>query len=283
MVAGITEHGNPGMLTSAERPGAEGKLNKMQVKVLGCSGGIGAGLRTTALQIDHDILIDTGTGIGDLTIAEMQELRHVFMTHSHLDHTAGLPLLIDTVFESRLESPLEVYGRAETLDAIKQHIFNWILWPDFSSLPTPEKPVLRFNRIGVDGSVKLGQRRITAVDVNHSVPGLAYIIESDGKAFAFSGDTASNDTFWDALNRLPQLDLLIVETAFGNRNEELAWLARHYCPKTLAADLAKLRHDPDIWITHLKPGGEDEIFSEIRDAIPQRKLHRLNGGETFTL
>lgn len=255
----------------------------MQIKILGCSGGIGAGLRTTAIRIDDDILIDTGTGIGDMTLDAMRAVRHVFMTHSHLDHTAGLPLLIDTVFESRIHDPLTVYGRHETLEAMRKHIFNWIIWPDFSALPSAESPVMRFRSIGLGEPVIAGDSKVVAVDVNHSVPGVAYIVEKAGKIFAFSGDTAANDTFWSALNALPRLDLLVVETAFGNRNEQLAWLARHYCPQSLAADLQKLDHDPDIWITHLKPGAEDEIFEEIRAAIPRRRLHRLVGGESFTL
>src|SRR5690606_11299863 len=146
-----------------------------------------------------------------------------------------------------------------------------------------ESPVMRFRSIGLGEPVNVGARRIVAVDVNHTVPSVAYIVEKDGKVFAFSGDTAANDTLWSALNALPQLDLLVVETAFGNRNEQLAWLARHYCPQSLAADLARLEHDPDIWITHLKPGAENEIFEEVRAAIPGRRLHRLVGGETFTL
>jgi hypothetical protein len=48
-------------------------------------------------------------------------------------------------------------------------------------------------------------------------------------------------------------------------------------------DLAKLRHDPQIWITHLKPGAEDSIFHEIELAVPDRRLHRLRGGEVFEL
>lgn len=255
----------------------------MQVRILGCSGGIGAGLRTTSILVDDELLIDTGTGIGDLSMASLRAIRHVFLTHSHLDHTGGLPLLIDSVFETRLKDPLLVHGRRETLEAVQRHIFNWVLWPDFSSLPSAEHPSMKYRDIGLGETVVIGDWRITAIDVNHTVPALGYIIEKNGKVFAFSGDTAANDTFWNAVNALPQLDLLVVETAFGNRNEELAWLARHYCPSSLAADLEKLKHDPDIWITHLKPGAEEEIFSEITAEIPHRRMHRLFGGETFTL
>ena len=149
--------------------------------------------------------------------------------------------------------------------------------------PTPGNRIDGTRGKAVGSTVEIGDRRITSFDVNHTVPGVGYIVESGDRVFAFSGDTASNDTFWNALNALPRLDLLVVETAFGNRNQELAWLARHYCPKTLAADIGKLKHDPDIWITHLKPGAEDEIFQEVLEAIPDRRLHRLKGGETFNL
>jgi ribonuclease BN (tRNA processing enzyme) len=254
----------------------------MRVRILGCSGGIGAGLRTTSILVEDDLLIDTGTGIGELSLKELKAVRHVFMTHSHLDHSAGLPLLIDTIFES-LITPLTVYGRQETVDALKTHIFNWVLWPDFSVLPNAAKPCMRYETLPLGSVREVGGRKIRIVEVNHTVPGVGYIVESGGKVFAFSGDTATNDTFWNVLNGYPKVDLLVVETAFSNANEELAWISRHYCPKTLAADLGKLKHDPQIWITHLKPGAEDAIFHEIEAAVPGRKLHRLRGGEVFEI
>ena len=254
----------------------------MRIKILGCSGGIGAGLRTTSLLVDDDILIDAGTGIGDLPLPELRAIRHLFLTHSHLDHTCGLPLLVDTIFDT-LKTPLTVRGRVETLDAVRKYIFNWILWPDFEELPSADKAVLKYEPVALGARVKLGNRTLHVIEVNHTVPGAGYVIESNGKVFAFSGDTATNDTFWDALNAYPKVDVLVVETAFANRNEQLAEMARHYCPRTLAADLVKLQHDPDIYITHLKPGAEDLIFSEVQSALPDRRVNRLKGGEVFEL
>lgn len=254
----------------------------MRIKILGCSGGIGAGLRTTSLLVDNDILIDAGTGIGDLPLSELRTIRHLFLTHSHLDHTSGLPLLVDTIFDT-LKTPLMVRGRVETLDAVRKHIFNWVMWPDFAELPSPEQPVLKYEPLALGTHFKLGKRRLHMIEVNHTVPGAGYVIESGGKVFAFSGDTATNDTFWEALNGYPHIDLLMVETAFANRNEQLAEMAKHYCPRTLAADLKKLKHNPEIYITHLKPGSEEHIFSEIRVALPDRHIHCLKGGEVFDL
>lgn len=254
----------------------------MRIRVLGCSGGIGAGLRTTCLLVDDDILIDTGTGLGDLDLAALKRIRRVLMTHSHLDHSSGLPLLVDTVFDS-IEQPLLVHGRKETLEALKTHIFNWTLWPDFSVLPNLDKPVLAYQPLDLGAWCEFEGRRFRMIEVSHTVPGVGYCLQGENKTFAFSGDTATNDTFWAALNECPRLDILVVETAFANKNEELAGLARHYCPRTLAADIAKLRHDPEIYITHLKPGAEDDIFAEILAALPGRRVHRLVGGEVFDI
>ena len=254
----------------------------MGIRILGCSGGIGAALRTTSLLIDGDTLIDAGTGIGDLTLDEMRQIRHVFFTHSHLDHTCGLPLLVDTIFDS-LKTPLTVYGRPETLEAVRTHIFNWIMWPDFAELPVKHNPVLVYKPLKLGERVTLGERSFHMIEVDHTVPGAGYILERLGKVFAFTGDTYTNDTFWEAVNRYPRVDALMMEAAFANRNRKLADMAKHYCPETLTADLKKFKHRCPVYITHLKPGGEDLIFEEIRAANPDRQMIRLMGGEVFDL
>lgn len=256
----------------------------MRVRILGCSGGIGAGLRTTSLLIDDDLLIDAGTGIGDLSLPEMRRIKTVLLTHSHLDHTGGLPLLIDTIFETLdTQVALQVHGRAETLDALRKHLFNWIIWPDFAAIPNATKPVLHYQEFEPGTTREFGARRVTSVPVSHTVPAVAYIVEQQGKVFAFSGDTSENDSLWDALNALPHIDAFVVETAFSNENEELARLSKHYSPRTLAADLKKLRHPVPLWITHLKPGGEDVIMRELQAEITDRPLHRLDSNTDLEL
>ncbi len=254
----------------------------MRIRILGCSGGIGASLRTTSLMVDKDLLVDAGTGLGDLTLDEMRCIRHVFLTHSHLDHTSCLPLLLDTIFDS-LKTPLTVYGRRETLEAVQKYIFNWVMWPDFAELPNKDKPVLMYKPLELGARVELDGRKVHMIEVNHTVPGAGYVIEKGGRVFAFSGDTFTNDTFWAAVNAYPKVDALMVETAFANSNRKLADLAKHYCPETLAEDLKKFKHDCPLYITHLKPGGEDQIFQEIVTALPKRRVHRLKGGEIFDL
>lgn len=255
----------------------------MKLRVLGCSGGVGAGLRTTSFLVDDDILIDAGSGVGELTLDEMSKLRHLFITHSHLDHICLLPLLVDSIFD-RLKEPLLVHAQPATLKALQDHIFNWAIWPDFAKLPTPDKPVMRYVPM-VPGEITcLEGRTFEMIPVNHIVPAVGYRVEGpDGSAFAFSGDTTTNDSFWARVNAFARLDLLIVETAFSNADEELSRLARHYCPNTLAADIVKLRHRPPIYLTHNKPGEEQTIFNECTALLPSWNLKQLRGNEIFQL
>ena len=121
----------------------------MRLRVLGCSGGIGGRhLRTTSFLVDSDILIDAGTGVGDLTLAELSQIDHIFVTHSHLDHVASIPFLVDTIGGMRTK-PIEVYTQRATIEILRNHLFNWAIWPDFTEIPTPEAPFLRYQEIVV--------------------------------------------------------------------------------------------------------------------------------------
>lgn len=254
----------------------------MKLRVLGCSGGVAQGLRTTSLLINDKILIDAGTGVGDLSLEEMAKIEHIFITHSHIDHVGFLPLLVDSMFSS-ITTPITVHSQAVTIQAIRDHIFNWIIWPDFSQLPRPDNAVLAFQAMAPDETILLDDVLFQMIEVSHTVPAVAYRIEHDGKSIAFSGDTSSNDTLWDRLNAYSSLDILIVESAFSDEQYDLALLSRHYTPSLLAQDLSKLRHDPEIYITHLKPGDEQKITEELFKLRPARQFKILQNDTIFKL
>ena len=254
----------------------------MKLRVLGCSGGVGNALRTTSLLIDDDILIDAGSGVGELSLEELRKIRHVFLTHSHLDHFSFLPLLVDSIFPSISEAVV-VHAQPVTLEALKTHVFNWTIWPDFSQLPTPASPVMRYAPLRPGEIMELGGRCIEMIEVEHIVPGVGYRVECASGAFAFSGDTSTNDNLWQVLNARGRLDLLLVEAAFSNADEDLSHKAGHYTPRLLAADLKKLAHSPAIHISHTKPGQEELILRECREAIRDREIHSLHSGQVFEL
>jgi ribonuclease BN (tRNA processing enzyme) len=254
----------------------------MDITVLGCSGGIGTGLRTTSFLLGEHVLLDAGTGMCDLSLEQLCAIRHIFVTHSHLDHVAGIPLLVDTIFET-LETPLTVHGRRETLEALREHIFNNVIWPDFSRIPNHTMPVLRYQEMVPGEQRTIGDYSLEMIPVNHAVPAAGYRVSTPRGAVAFTGDTGPNDEFWGAVNRHASLDTLIVEAAFPNSEIDLARLAHHYCPSLLAADLAKLKHRPQVFISHLKPGAEDEIMTECREAVEGLTVERLLPGQVFRL
>ncbi len=250
----------------------------MRIRVLGCSGGIGAGAQTTAMLVDDDVLIDAGTGIGDLELEDLDKIRHVFLTHAHLDHIAGLPMLVDSVFEEDFQIPLTVYAREETLRAVQEHLFNGVIWPDFSRLPTPENPMLRWHVTGPGDTITIGHRDFYAVDVMHTVPSLGFTVQNSGGVFAVSGDTKTNETLWPVLNACEDLKVLVIEVSFPDEMHDLAVDAGHYTPKSLTADLARLRHEPEIWLTGMKPGEEDRILAQVRQAAPEQDIRMLSRG-----
>jgi len=255
----------------------------MRIRVLGCSGGIGAGSRTSALLIDDDVLIDAGTGIGDLELADIDSIRHVFLTHSHLDHIAGLPMLVDRIFDEKQEEPVTVYARKETLRALKDHIFNGTIWPDFAQLPSADNPMMRYSICSPGDTITIGHRDFNAVDVLHSVPSLGFTVQNSGGVFAVSGDTKTNDTLWPVLNACDDLKVLVIEVSFPDEMDWLADVAGHYTPRTLTEDLLRLRHDPQIWLTGMKPGEESRIMEQVQKAVPDKNIQMLSRGTVLTV
>ncbi len=252
----------------------------MRLRVLGCSGGIGGNFRTTSFLLDHDVLIDAGTGLGELSLAEMSVIDHVFVTHSHLDHIACLPLLIDSVGFMR-DKPLVIHASEETLAILQQHVFNWEIWPDFAEIPNLHQPVMRYEVLKVGETVDVGGRKLTPVPVNHVVPAVGFQIDSGKASFVYSGDTTSCDQLWDAVNRIGNLRYLVVETAFSDSEKDLAILSKHLCPSLLAEELAKLRLQPEVFITHLKPGEVELTMKQIGECVRGFSPRILQNGQEF--
>ena len=235
------------------------------------------------MLVDDDVLIDCGSGVGDLTLDEMANIRHVFLTHSHLDHVAFLPLLVDSIFE-RIKEPIVIHGLPATIQALREHIFNWAIWPDFAKLPVVNKPVMTYQEHNAGDICLVDGRKFESIQMNHIVPTVGYRVESaKDKSFAFTGDTSTNDTFWQVLNGYSKLDLLLLEVAFSNEYEELSNNARHYCSKTMVEDLAKLHLDPEIYLTHHKPEENNQILDEIKELLPQREIKQLKNNQRFSL
>jgi ribonuclease BN (tRNA processing enzyme) len=263
----------------------------MRVRVLGCSGAIAKGCRTTSFLIDRDVLVDAGTGVGDLSLEDMCGIEHVLLTHSHLDHIAALPLMVDSI-ASQLTRPVCIHALPGTIAALKAHVFNNVIWPDFSRIPAPDKPFITFHEIHVGQLLEIGGKRIEVLPAVHTVPAVGYAVSARGGCWVFTGDTERNPAFWQRINAM-NVAALVIETAFSNREKDLARRSLHLSPLALADELdciEKGRSFP-IYITHTKPAETDLIMAEIQGfdqtqpfgADVAHDIRYLRAGQEFEL
>ena len=239
----------------------------LQIRVLGCSGGIVAGQHTTSFLIDEDVLVDAGTGVASLTLEEMQRIDHVFLSHAHLDHILCLPLLLDAAGPLR-SAPVQVHALPETLAALRQHIFNDHIWPDFSKLP-PKRSYMVLCPIETGQTVAVHDKCIEALPAQHNVPTIGFAVcRHTGARWVFSGDTGPNDAFWARVNDL-DVGMLVIETAFSDDEANLANISGHMSPTVLAAELCHISADKaafPIYISHTKPAESAKIMGQLKQA-----------------
>lgn len=256
----------------------------MNVQVLGCSGAIAAGSRTTAFLLDDDVLIDAGTGVGDLSLDALARIEHIVLSHSHLDHVVSIPLLADSVIRQREaegRGPIRVHALPETLSALREHIFNGVIWPDFTRLPSADQPVLQFVPFAVGDLLEVAGKRIEVLSASHTVPAVGFAVDVGAEGWwVFTGDTGPNPALWQRLKRM-RLAHLVIETAFSDEERQLARISRHLCPAALGHELANLEGSVDVHITHIKPGETEAVMQEIRALGTPHRIHALAAGQVM--
>ncbi len=251
------------------------------LKILGCSGSIGGSAATTCLQFNEDILIDAGSGLLNQPLTTLEKIDHILLTHSHLDHILGIPLLADAVGFKR-KDPINVLGCSETISVIKQHIFNGLVWPDFSILPTKVNPFIKLNEIFSNSSTKLSELTFTPFYVNHTVRCIGYKISSPKSSIIFSGDTGPSDNLIEMINRTEKIKAVIIDVSFSNKKIDIAKKSKHFNPSMLIKELKKIKNKQTIYITHFKPGCEDEIIGELESANIVHTVKALKINQTIT-
>jgi cAMP phosphodiesterase len=255
----------------------------MDIRVLGCSGAIAAGSRTTAFLIDHDVLVDAGTGVGDLTLDELARIDHVLVSHSHLDHVLAIGLLADSVLRLRARAgrpPIQVHGLPETLDALRTHIFNGVIWPDFTRLPSADQPVLRLVPFQVGQQLQLAGKTFEVLSAAHTVPAVGFGLQGADGWWIYTGDTGPNPALWQRLAAL-KVQHLVIETAFSDDERQLARISRHLCPAALGHELAFLEGSVQVHITHIKPGEVKAVMQEIARLDTRHRLSALQTGDVI--
>ena len=252
----------------------------MELRILGCSGGEADGERLTGLLINGCVAIDAGSITPALTVAEQVGIRHVFLSHSHLDHICTLPFFTKNIFGHNRE-PVVIHALPETLDVLRRHLFNDELWPDFSVIPTPDDPTIRYTELEPERTYEVCGLRLTPIRVNHLVPCVGYKVEDDRHAFIFTSDTAQTDRIWEVANATANLRLVITEASFPNEQHDLAQASKHLTPATLGGELKKLRREVPVRIYHLTPGDKATMLPQLQ-ALGDPRIALLGQDERLT-
>ncbi len=259
----------------------------MIIRVLGCSGAIAAGCKTTSFLLDETLLVDAGTGVGDLTLDELARIDDILISHSHLDHVLSIGLLADSVLRARAaggRKPITVHALPETLAALRTHIFNGVIWPDFTRLPSADAPVLDLKPFAIGQVLQFAGCRVEVLEAVHTVPAVGFAVEADPAAgwWVFTGDTGPNPALWERLAGR-KVAHLVIETAFSDDERQLARISRHLCPAALRHELAQLAGSVQVHITHITPGEVAAVMAEIARFDTPHRIKALQAGDQITL
>lgn len=232
----------------------------MDLRVVGCHGGETPKHRTSAFVLDDRLAMDAGSLTSGLDLKAQMRLEACVISHAHLDHIRDLATIADNRCQADAE-PLLVGATKPTIDALKKHFFNNVIWPDFSVIPNKEQPAIKFVEMELEKPVTLAGYRVRAVEVSHTIDTAGFILEGPRGAIAYSGDTGPTDRLWELLNQTENLRALLLEVSFPDREQRLATVSGHHTPQTLIEDLKKLDSPKDVptLLYHIKPVFQREV------------------------
>jgi ribonuclease BN (tRNA processing enzyme) len=235
----------------------------MKIRVLGAFGGEGLGHRPSSFLVNDKILVDGGSVTGALTVPQQLAIEHAIVSHAHLDHVAGLVYLTETLAFCEAGAAVTIASIDPVITTLRGSVFNNVLWPDFSRIPHPDVPVVKFRTLVEDVEQRVGDLWVTPVGVSHSVPAVGYVVHDGSSAVIYSGDTGPTEALWQTARGLRDLRAIILECAFPNRLGPLAHVAKHMTPALIQRELDKLPPDVLVWIFHVKPQFHEEVGEEL--------------------
>ena len=257
----------------------------MKLRVLGSFGGDSPDCRMTSFLINGCVAVDAGAITRALSIAEQRSVRHVILTHTHMDHTNTLPFLIENCFGAN-EEPVAIYCTKRAMAGVRRHLFNNDTWPDFTRIPNHLYPSLRFEEIELERPFVITtpggpDLEVIAIEVNHIVPTAGLLIRQGSSSVIFTSDTGPTDRIWEIANATEDLAAVITECSFPNRLQEVADVSLHMTPASLAVELAKLRRRVPVLIYHFKPPYVDELRRELAATALPHPIEELIQDGTY--
>lgn len=238
----------------------------MKIRLVGSAVGVPDGRQnlTTYLVGEH-VAIDAG-GLGLVSPVERQKnIDHVFLSHSHIDHVATLPIFLDNVFVPGPRCPY-IYASESVQECLQRDFFNERIWPDLTRISTEESAFFRNVALHAEQPVQVAGLTITPVPVDHVVPTFGFVIDDGTAAVVIVSDSGPTERIWQFANTLPHLRAVFVECSFPNALEWLAVKTKHLTPSLLERELQKLMRPAAVFAVHIKSGYYNTVESELRTA-----------------
>jgi ribonuclease BN (tRNA processing enzyme) len=247
----------------------------MKVEILGVSPqNTGRQQYVSSYLVNGTVAVDAGSLGFHRTPQAQEAVRHVFLTHSHADHTASLPIFVENVWTPTQDCP-RIYGLPATLESVQRNIFNDVIWPDFVELSRNRQPFLRMCPLRVEEPVEADGLLITPVLLNHLVPTLGYVINDGQSAVIIAGDTGPTTRLWEVAHHTDGLRAIFLEACFPNSMRHLAEVSFHLTPEMFAREVAKMPRGVRVIATHIKVRYRHQVIRELFEL----GLHQVEVGE----
>jgi len=234
----------------------------LSILPIGCYGSDLDNKKCITMQISPTTIIDTGSLLSSLSTEDLLKIENVIITHSHFDHIKNLPIFADFML-SLANKQFNVYTTEVIKKQIMDHIFNNLIWPDFSALPTRSNPTIKFIPIEFEKQFTIDGIDFLPIEMNHIVESIGFIIRKGKNAVAYSGDTSYCDNFIDHVNADRDIKTLCWEVSFPDRLKSIAVASKHLSPSMLESELSKIKRNIPVHTFHLKPNLEEEITTEL--------------------
>lgn len=226
-------------------------------------------------------MVDAGSGASTLTVSEQSKLEGILISHTHLDHVGEIPFIADNIFGTK-DSSLPIVSLKSVLEDLHKYLFNDIIWPDFTVISDGDNPILEFVSIDEGEHKSIAGIDFTAYRVDHAVNAVGYLLRDESSSVLYTGDTGPTNKIWEKGKELDDLRAIITEVSFPNFMAGVADAAKHFTPKTLCEEVAKMPTDVPIYLYHEKIRFHDEILKDLED-LNEPRLQMLVQGETYTI
>jgi cAMP phosphodiesterase len=220
--------------------------------------------RSVGFLVNNELMVDAGTLASGLTLEEQRRIKHILLSHTHLDHIKDIPPLVDNLY-GLANHQVVVASLSSVLDDLKKHIFNDIVFPNFFNLHGPTQSILRAQPLEPQKEISLsGNISITPVPVNHTVETVGFIIRDSDCAWLYSGDTHLTEEIWKVAAKTPNLKGVFIEVSFPDAMMDIAMRSKHLTPSLLAQEFKKIgKPDIPLYVYHMKPTVRDSIIREL--------------------